>query len=252
MRNVIAACKCIVCIKGKQTKEPFKGKGKKAENCLQLIHSDVVGPMPVESLGGCRYFVTFIDDSNKISVYPLKQKSEVFELFTFFKIKAEKQTGKLIKKIRSDNGGECINQRFENLCKEHGIVRMNFGMAKSRIYNGYEFSDVNGWFTFRRLDEKSIECIFVGYGDDVRGYRLHNPVDRKENDSSEKQVSEESSPKTYDEAVASNDSGKWKEAMNTEYESLIVNQTWELCEPPKDREIIKCKWVLYCNFIYEF
>lgn len=81
----IPSCKCIVCIKGKQTREPFNGKGKKADECLQLIHSDVVGPMPIESLGGCKYFVTFIDDySKKLSVYPLKQKSEVFEMFTVF------------------------------------------------------------------------------------------------------------------------------------------------------------------------
>lgn len=46
---------------------------------LELVHSDLWGPVVFESLGGARYFVTFIDDHNKkVWIYCLKYKSDVF------------------------------------------------------------------------------------------------------------------------------------------------------------------------------
>ena len=49
---------------------------------LELIHSDICGPIQVDSIGGSRYFTTFIDDSTHcVSVYFLKHKSEVLKKF---------------------------------------------------------------------------------------------------------------------------------------------------------------------------
>ena len=49
-----------------------KGSARKTER-LQLVHSDVCGPMPMASMGGALYFVTFIDDFlQKVWVYPLR------------------------------------------------------------------------------------------------------------------------------------------------------------------------------------
>lgn len=59
-----------ICVAGKQNKLPFKISGKRAEKLLDLIHSDLCGPMSVESIGGAKYFITFIDDhSRKMFVY---------------------------------------------------------------------------------------------------------------------------------------------------------------------------------------
>ena len=41
---------------------PFKGKGERANGLLDLIHTDVCGPMSVHAKGGFVYFITFIDD----------------------------------------------------------------------------------------------------------------------------------------------------------------------------------------------
>ncbi|CAA0825435.1 Unknown protein [Striga hermonthica] len=78
--------------------------------------------MEVESLGGSRYFVTFIDDaSRKLWVYFLRTKGEVFQYFKRFHAMVERQAGKPLKCLRSDNGGEYTSHEFKNYCAEHGI-----------------------------------------------------------------------------------------------------------------------------------
>lgn len=115
--------KCIACIEGKQTRLPFpKRTFHRATEVLQLVHSDVCGPMPCMSMSGLKYFLTFIDDfSRKTFVYFLKQKSEVFEKFKEWKALVENQTNKKLKVIRSDNGGEFVNLSFQNFMKQNGI-----------------------------------------------------------------------------------------------------------------------------------
>jgi len=60
----------------------LKVKASRASKLLELVHSDVCIPMKITSLGGARYFVTFIDDFSRIThVYLLKVKGEVFNKF---------------------------------------------------------------------------------------------------------------------------------------------------------------------------
>lgn len=69
--------------------------------------------MPVRSLGGARYFVSFIDDfSRKVHIYVLKSKAEVFDKFVLFKKLIENQLDLKIKTMRSDNGTEYVNRNF--------------------------------------------------------------------------------------------------------------------------------------------
>ncbi|KAG6460307.1 hypothetical protein O3G_MSEX011897 [Manduca sexta] len=61
---------CTTCLEGKMTRLPFKDIGTRASEPLQLIHSDLCGPMETISLGGARYYVTFIDDfSRKVCLF---------------------------------------------------------------------------------------------------------------------------------------------------------------------------------------
>lgn len=71
---------CTHCLAGKQHKASFRYKAPhRKQNVLDLVHSDVCGPMTTSTLGGARYFVTFIDDhSRKVWVYALKTKDHVF------------------------------------------------------------------------------------------------------------------------------------------------------------------------------
>ncbi|KAM1056289.1 hypothetical protein ACFX14_029654 [Malus domestica] len=50
-------------------------------------------------------------------------------------------------------------------------------------------------------------------------------------------------PETYEEARAHNDSDKWMKAMESEMDSLLKNDTYELVELPKGRKALKNKWV---------
>ena len=77
--------KCADCLTRKQNKVSFRSSPPfKMKNVLDLIHSNLCGPMP-KSLGGAQYFVTFIDDhSRKTWVYLLKTKNQVLEVFKQF------------------------------------------------------------------------------------------------------------------------------------------------------------------------
>ena len=114
---------CEPCIMGKQNRKPFIiCEIPRATRLLEVVHSDLCGPMPVSTHMGEKYFVLFTDGfSHQIVPYLLKTKSEVTERF----IQYEKMvTSKFLEKItrfRCDNGGEFSSQRFQDVCKTKGI-----------------------------------------------------------------------------------------------------------------------------------
>ena len=71
---------CEPCLVGKMTKTPFSETMEQANDLLEIIHTDVCGPMSVEACGGHRYFITFIDDLSRYGyIYLMKHKSDTFE-----------------------------------------------------------------------------------------------------------------------------------------------------------------------------
>ena len=110
------------CIEGKMHRNPFKPVEEiSSTRKLQLIHSDVCGPMSTESIGGKKYFVTFTDDhSCCCSVYFMKYKSEVLEKFKDFET-ATTSSGERIRKLCTDNGGEYVSKEFEAYLKSKRI-----------------------------------------------------------------------------------------------------------------------------------
>ncbi|GJS21073.1 retrovirus-related pol polyprotein from transposon TNT 1-94 [Tanacetum coccineum] len=85
---------------------------------------DLWGPSQVESLRGKRYFLYIVDDySRRVWVYILRFKHEAFGKFKEWKQLVENQTGRKVKKLRTDNGLEFCNQEFEQLCIESRIAR---------------------------------------------------------------------------------------------------------------------------------
>ena len=128
---------CEPCIDGKHHKSAFPSAGgRRATEILELVHTDVCGKLDTKSLSGCEYFLTFIDDKSRFAwVYVLKQKSEVFSKFVEWKTMIEKATGKSVKTLRTDNGGEYIAKDFEQYLKVNGI-RHQLTVRKTPEQNG--------------------------------------------------------------------------------------------------------------------
>jgi len=240
--------KCSHCKAGKQTRVSFKKHppSKKLE-LLELVHSDVCGPLKVKSFTSKIYFVTFIDDcSRKLWVYVLKTKDQVLEKLKEFHVFVERQSGKKLKCIRTENGGEYCGP-FDVYCKQYDIkhektppktpqlngltermnktvierVRCMLSEAKMlkqfwgealyttmHVINLSHAVALNGevsdkiWFGKNvrynhlrvfgckayvhvpknmrsKLDAKTRQCIFIGYGQDEFGYKFFDPIDKK-------------------------------------------------------------------------
>jgi hypothetical protein len=93
---------CRGCALSKFTKALFPNSDTRSSGILDLVHTDVCGPMSQKSLSGCEYFLTFIDDySRKTWIYFLKAKSEVFTRFQEFIALVENQLGRREELIHS-------------------------------------------------------------------------------------------------------------------------------------------------------
>lgn len=113
---------CKVCALAKQHREPFPISQTRSTKVLELVHTDLCGPMENKTLGGARYMLTFTDDfSRKTFLYFLKEKSQVFKTFVEFKNFVETQTESRLKCLRSDNGLEYMSSVFAEFCKNNGI-----------------------------------------------------------------------------------------------------------------------------------
>lgn len=240
---------CSDCLVGKQPRNPIPKKSMwRAKEVLELIHSDICGPISPTTTTGKRYILCLIDDySRKAWVYFLKEKSEAFNQFKIFKKQVETETGKSIKCLRTDRGGEYTSHEFSNYCKEEGIRRqlttaytpqqngtaerknrtvMNMvrSMLSTRKVPRVFWAEAVSWTFYvlnrcptlavkditpqeawsgvkpsvehfrvwgsiahvhisdekrSKLDDKSNTCIFFGFSEESKGYRLYNPQSKK-------------------------------------------------------------------------
>lgn len=109
---------CKGCVLGKNVNKPFPRSESRSKEILDLVHFDVCGPMPVKSIGGSFYYVTFIDDfSRKAWIYFMKTKDKVFNKFQEFKTEVENLQGKKIKILRSDSGVQYTSKELVAFCK---------------------------------------------------------------------------------------------------------------------------------------
>ena len=89
---------CDYYLFGKQHRVSFSRTSKRKSRSLEMVYFDVCGPIEVESVGGNRYFVTFVDDASRnVWVFLLRTKSQVFQIFQRFHARVEKETGKQLK-----------------------------------------------------------------------------------------------------------------------------------------------------------
>lgn len=115
---------CEACHLGKSVRMPKRhSSNEKTYKAGEFIHSDVCGPMSMNSIAGSRFFVTFIDEfSNYRTVYFLKHKSDVFDRFVQFVKHVENKFDSKVKVLHSDNGKEYCNQLMRGFLSQKGIA----------------------------------------------------------------------------------------------------------------------------------
>ncbi|KAM1328637.1 hypothetical protein ACFX2F_012889 [Malus domestica] len=127
---------CAGCQYGKAHQLPYEESKFKAKEPLELVHSDVFGPVKQPLIGGMRYMVTFIDDFLwYMWVFFMKNKSNTFSKFKEFRESAAGEVGKKIRCLRTDNGGEYSSSEFSQYLRECRI-RHQYTCANTLQQNG--------------------------------------------------------------------------------------------------------------------
>jgi hypothetical protein len=239
---------CPSCAKGKMTRKPFKKGRIRTSTTLGVVHSDLCGPMEVESLGKSRYFLTCIDESSNMCwIMLLRKKSDAASEWQkwYYRICNEMDTK--VKELQHDSGGEFVSKEFKEFLSKEGIrirethtaspqensiaERMNrtlMNMSRSmlihanlpksfwgesvktacylknllptRVLDGkipfevfynkspsYDHIRCFGCLVYTRvpdemrkkLDQKSKECLMMGYSETTKGYRVYDMESRK-------------------------------------------------------------------------
>lgn len=112
--------RCDVCTQGKFTQSRSREPDARATAALQLVHTDLAGPIDPESRDGYRWAVSFTDDySSAVFVYFLRNKSDTVQATE--KFLADMSPYGKVKRIRSDNGTEFMGKDYQALLNKNGI-----------------------------------------------------------------------------------------------------------------------------------
>ena len=116
---------CDSCLAGKQRRRPFPKTARyRAADPLELVHGDLCGPITPATHGGRRYFLLLVDDCSRYMwLQLLTSKSDAAEAIKHFKARAEMESGKKLKVLRTDRGGEFTAVEFTTYCAEEGVGR---------------------------------------------------------------------------------------------------------------------------------
>ena len=120
-------------------------------------------------------------------------------------------------------------------------------LEKEHILDGdsgrmIELSEVGEPSSSTTLQPESVQVPNTQVSTLRRSDRVSHPPERYVGHIRAEDV-EDIDPQTYEEAIMSIDSGKWKEAMNSEMDSMYSNKVWNLVDAPEGIVPIGCKWI---------
>ncbi|KAF1318445.1 Integrase catalytic core protein, partial [Globisporangium splendens] len=300
---------CDGCAIGKQTRASFHDSTKvRSNSLLDIVHSDVCGPMQTQTFSGKRYFATFIDDKSRYCVVYLMQSisSKLLKLtrgvllrVRFFGVCTEHEKAYAVRDIASgrvfvSRDAKFMEDVFDDGQRHGGattkqanidIVDDNTDEEDSQHDDSDEDMDANEneeqesksraqqEAESTRQEEGSLEHI-SGIKRHTRSQSLENvtetPRPKRTGGVSRMSGATPSSkstnrptslddlsalhaahvvysvgelPTTFESAMESSDASKWREACESEYQSLKENDTWDVVALPPGRKAIGCKWV---------
>ncbi|KAI5435109.1 hypothetical protein KIW84_021801 [Lathyrus oleraceus] len=132
----------------------------KAKAKLELVHSDVCGPIKLASNGGNKYFITFTYDfSRKNWSYFLDEKVSAFDVIKQFKSLVEK---------------ESVN----NKTPEEACICVNPIVHHFKVFGCVAFVDILDVYR-KKLDMKSTKCVHLILSEESMAYKLYDPINNK-------------------------------------------------------------------------
>ncbi|KAJ3692026.1 hypothetical protein LUZ60_012376 [Juncus effusus] len=193
---------CEGCLFGKQARTSFPKKAKyRAERPLELVHTDICGPITPKSFSEKRYFITFVDDNiRRTWVYFLKEKSEAHEVFKRFKYGIKRfltapyspqQNGVAERKNRT------ILDMVQSMLKSKGEITPQEAwsgqkptVSHFKVFGSVAYAHVPDQRR-TKLDDKSKKFVLIGYDEKTKAYKLFDPIGRKVMVSRDVHVNEE-------------------------------------------------------------
>nr|GEV32544.1 retrovirus-related Pol polyprotein from transposon TNT 1-94 [Tanacetum cinerariifolium] len=208
---------CEGCVYEKQSRGAvLVGKSRRASMCLELIHTDVCSPMSVESLGGSRYFMLFIDNYSRMS-----------------------WNRTIIEMGRSMMNARGVSKQFWAEAVATAVYILNISPTKA-VYN---MTPYEAWRGTKPEKTNSSSKIPYTSQDDV----FDAPVVHSSLESSPPSSIPSSSTKNNNVngsgSSKANEVAEWKATMLEEMKAIEHNHTWELVTLPEGKTPIGLKWV---------
>ncbi|TYK20422.1 gag/pol protein [Cucumis melo var. makuwa] len=247
---------CESCLEGKMTKRPFTGKGYRANEPLELIHSDLCGPVNVKARESFEYFISFIDDYSRsfqnlgLSSTRVSDKSQ--EVGTSFKLcqfagYPKETRGGLFFDPQENRVFVSTNATFleEDHMRDHKprskLVLNEATDESTRVVDKVGPSS--------RVDETTTS-VQSHPSQSLRMPRRSGRIVSQPNrylGLTETQVvipdDGVEDPLSYKQAMNDVDKDQWVKAMDLEMESMYFNSLWELVDLPEGVKPIGCKWI---------
>ncbi|GJU35069.1 retrovirus-related pol polyprotein from transposon TNT 1-94 [Tanacetum coccineum] len=184
----------------KQTLKP-KSKDTNQEK-LYLLHMDLCGPVRVASVNRKKYILVIVDDYSRFTwVKFLASKDEAPAFIIKFLKMIQVRLNATVKKIRTDNGTEFVNQTLHSYyesvvatacyTQNRSIIRLRHGKTPYELLHdrkpnlsylhvfGALCYPTNDSENFGKLQAKADICIFIGYAPKKKAYRIYNRRTRK-------------------------------------------------------------------------
>nr|GEZ22574.1 hypothetical protein [Tanacetum cinerariifolium] len=178
---------CSACAMGKSMKKSHKPKSKDTnQEKLYLLHMDLCGPMRTESVNGKKYILVIVNDYSRFTwVKFLRSKDEAPDFIIKFLKMIQVWLKVLVRRIRTDNGTEFVNQTLREYYEEVGISHET-SVARSPQQNGVierrNRTLIEAACTIEnlgKLQPKADIGIFIGYAPTKKAFWIYNRRTRR-------------------------------------------------------------------------
>nr|GEY96142.1 hypothetical protein [Tanacetum cinerariifolium] len=178
---------CSACAIGKSTRKTHKPKFEDTnQKKLYLLHMDLCGPMRVKSINGKKYILVIVDGYSRFTwVKFLRSKDETPDFIIKFLKMIQVRLKVLVRRIRTDNGTEFVNQTLREYYEEVGISHET-SVARSPQQNGVvercNHTLIEAAHTIENLGKLQPNAdigIFIGYASTKKASRIYNRRTRR-------------------------------------------------------------------------